>query len=83
MTKKMTVVLSFLLLAGVLLALGTFAGSEKESPGFSITVTQTGLGLEMTCQAGCEWTKLTYSCMGRVPCSSVVNEKGVRGVPTP
>jgi len=73
-------------IVGVLITLATplvawqaRARLEAEPVPFSIVVTQTDKGLEMKCQKGCAWNTLTYSCGGKLPCSAIVNEHGVRG----
>ena len=73
-------------IVGVLISLATTlvawqarARSEDKPVSFSIVVTQTTKGLEMKCQKGCAWKTLTYSCDGKVPCSAIVDERGVQG----
>jgi len=66
-------------LATTLIAWQARARSESKPVPFSIVVTQTDKGLEMKCQNGCAWKELTYSCGGKIPCSAVVDERGVQG----
>ncbi len=71
-------------MAGILLVAGsvtwhTLAGSEEELPHYSFIVTQTEEGIELVCRENCAWKKLSHNCGGKLPCSAVVDEHGIRG----
>jgi hypothetical protein len=76
--KSKFVVFVLIALATTIIAWQAKSRSEAKPVSFSIVVTQTDKGLEMKCQNGCAWKELTYSCGGKLPCSSVVDESGVR-----
>jgi hypothetical protein len=83
MKKRVEVILALTALTGMVLSVGLAAGNEKELPPFSFIVTQTAQGFEIRCDVGCDWKQVTYSCGGRVPCSAIVDQEGIRGTPTP
>lgn len=83
MRKKIAIGLCFVSPAVLFVLWQRSAGAQDSPPHFSISVTETAQEIEMKCQAGCAWQKLSYSCDGEVPCSAVVDERGVRGAPAP
>lgn len=82
MRKNTALSLCFLGLAAAFFILWQrSARSQDRLPHFSIHVTQTAQRIEMKCQGGCAWQNLMFSCDGQVPCSAVVDERGVGGPP--
>lgn len=79
--KKRTAVLMavVVILAGVLVGMGSLANQEKKLSHFSFILTQSAEGLEFRCEAGCGWERLTYSCGSKLPCTVVVDEHSVQG----
>jgi len=73
-------------LALVLLLVGSPAfgwhnvGAAQAPTDFQITMKTTDAGVEMECQRGCEWTKLTFGCDRKVDCRAVVDAQGVHDV---
>ena len=73
-------------LAVVLLLVGSPAlgwhniGAAQAPTNFQIAMKTTDAGVEMECQRGCEWTKLTFACDGNVECLGVVDAQGVHDV---
>lgn len=83
MRKRLGVRLVFISLVTVVLTWGAWAASEEKIPHFAFVVKQTDTGFKMTCEAGCAWRELSYSCEGKVPCCAKVDERGIRGAPCP
>ena len=78
--KSKVIVGALIILATVTLMVWQALARSGEKPvPFSIVVTQTAKGLEMKCQKGCAWKELAFLCDGKVPCSAIVDEHGVRG----
>ena len=81
MRTRLGVLVVFIVTA--VLTWGALAASEEKVSHFAFILKQTDAGVTMTCEAGCVWAELKYSCNGRVPCCARVDERGVRGVPCP
>jgi hypothetical protein len=79
MRKLIQIVVLLGTLAALLLGMQSLTASEKKLVHFSIIVVQTEDGWEMTCQRGCAWERLRYSCGEGDPCAALVDETGVRG----
>jgi uncharacterized protein (TIGR02246 family) len=79
MKSKVIVGALIILATTTLMAWQAVAWSGEKPVPFSIVVSQTAKGLEMKCQKGCAWKELAFSCDGKVPCSAIVDEHGVRG----
>jgi hypothetical protein len=77
MKSKFIIGVLITLATTILISWRAVALSEDKPVSFSIVVTQTDKGLEMKCQKGCAWKTLTYACGGKVPCSAIVDERGV------
>ena len=82
MKTRLGALLAFLFFT-VLIAWGVSAAPEEKIPHFAFVLQQTKDGVKMKCEAGCAWKELSYSCNGKVPCCSRVDERGVRGAPCP
>lgn len=83
MRKRLVVLLAFISLVTVVLTWDAWATSEEKISHFAFVLKQTDAGVTMTCETGCAWVELKYSCNGKVPCCAKVDERGVRGVPCP
>ena len=69
-----------LLFAIALTAGGYLVGNaQAELAHFKLTVTTTdrGAGVKMTCERGCAWKELSFGCDGKVECSGHVDEYGL------
>ena len=65
---------------GVLL-LSVLAAKPLFFSEFEITIETTATGLTATCEHGCAWQTLSYSCGDEAEsCQAVIDEKGVRSV---
>jgi len=70
-----------LLFVGSLGLAWRMSGAAATPADFRVTIKTTdgGAGVEMECQRGCAWTKLTFACDGNVECAAVVDAFGVHG----
>jgi hypothetical protein len=65
-------------LAALLVLVSRASADEKRQLArFSITVTATSDGVELTCEEGCKWTELNFTCE-HLPCSSAIDEDGMQ-----
>ena len=69
--------LSILGVVALLLSLQGSAWSDSKYAHFKIIVTDTAQGIELTCEEGCAWKTLTFSCSGKTPCESGIDEFGM------
>jgi hypothetical protein len=67
--------------AALVLSTPVVGAEDGVARSFSIVVTTSPTGLEMSCSNGCAWTKLSYACNENTPCWAKVNERGVEGRP--
>lgn len=67
--------------AALVLPAAVVAAGDGVPPSFSIVVTTSPTGLQMSCSHGCAWSTLSYSCSENAPCWAKVNERGVEGRP--
>jgi len=70
---------AFVVIAGVTgysLAIGQMWGPSADSP-FVVSVNHTESGIELTCERGCAWTTLRFSCGTQKDCKTQVDAKGV------
>ena len=67
--------------AALVLSTPVVGAGDGVAPSFSIVVTTSPTGLEMSCSKGCAWATLSYACNENAPCWAKVNERGVEGRP--
>jgi hypothetical protein len=67
--------------AALVLSTPVVGAGDGVAPSFSIVVTTSPTGLQMSCSNGCAWATLSYACNENTPCWANVNERGVEGRP--
>lgn len=56
------------------------AGSAQEVTRFAVVIMPSADGARLTCESGCSWKELSFSCGGLTPCEARVDQDGVGGV---
>jgi hypothetical protein len=83
MSKRLGVVLVFMVLVAVISAWSAGAASERKISSFAFVVVQGAEDFKLKCESGCAWRELRHSCGTKTPCCARVDERGVRDVPCP
>jgi len=81
MKTRLKISLALIALVTMILAWSAWASPAREVSHFAISVeTQSDGSFKARCESGCGWKELHYSCNGKVPCCSRVDEHGVHGM---
>ena len=67
-----------IMLAGANPGRGLSTQSQKPATSFSFVITTTVDGARLTCDTGCTWKELSFSCDGSQSCTARVDQDGIR-----
>ena len=81
MARHRTGAVAIVAAAALVVSATVVAAGHGVAPSFSIVVTTSPTGLQMSCSNGCAWATLSYACNENTPCWAKVNERGVEGRP--
>ena len=84
MKARIRIILALVSLVTMGLVWNAWASPAREVSHFVFSIeTQSDGSFKARCESGCRWKELHYSCEGKVPCCSRVDEQGVHGVQCP